>query len=160
MTKYLISRILRSLVSVVIVVAVIMLLIYSFLDKQSIFATDPVFTKQKNNQKMTYQMQQWERFGYLDYVPYDEFLLEQKQNGALSEEDYKTAVKLGKTAEADSDLTAQYVAEFIAKYKAEGYEVERLDGMMKGKTNRRARFVCAIFSASFSESRSFFSFSS
>ena len=49
MPKYLINRILRSLVSVVIVVGVIMTMIYSFLDKQSIFATDPVFTKQKSN---------------------------------------------------------------------------------------------------------------
>ena len=134
MTKYLISRILRSLVSVVIVVAVIMLLIYSFLDKQSIFASDPVFTKQKNNQKVTYQMQQWEQFGYVDYIAYAEFLLEEQKAGNLSADDYKTAAKLGKTAEADSDLTAQYVAAFTAKYKAEGYEVERLDGKTKGKS--------------------------
>ena len=46
MTKYLLSRILRSLVSVVIVVAVIMVMIYSFLDKQSVLATDPVWSKQ------------------------------------------------------------------------------------------------------------------
>ena len=51
MTKYLINRILRSLLSVVIVVGVIMTMICTFLDKQSIFATDPVFTMQKSNAK-------------------------------------------------------------------------------------------------------------
>ena len=49
MTKYLINRIIRALISVVIVVGVIMLMVYTFLDKQSVFATDPVFTKQKLN---------------------------------------------------------------------------------------------------------------
>ena len=136
MTKYLISRILRSLVSVILVVAVIMILIYSSLDKQSIFAADPSFVKQKNNQKQTYMMQQWERFGYLDYVPYADYLTEIKQAGGLTDEEYKTAAKLGKTAEADSELTAKYAAEFEAKYRAEGYEVVRLDGMTVGKTKK------------------------
>lgn len=136
MTRYLISRILRSLFSVIVVVAVIMVLIYSSLPKQSIFAADPVFTKQKNNQKITYQMQQWERFGYLDYVPYADYLVELKKNGELSEEDYKVAAKLGKTASADSELTAKYAAQFEAKYREMGYEVERLDGKTKGKTKK------------------------
>ena len=41
MTKYLINRILRALLSVVIVIAVIMVMIYAFLDRESIFASDP-----------------------------------------------------------------------------------------------------------------------
>ena len=81
MTKYLINRILRSLLSVVIVVGVIMTMIYSFLDKQSIFATDPVFTKQKSNAKQVYMMQQWEQFGYLDYVAFADYLLEEQKAG-------------------------------------------------------------------------------
>ena len=44
MTKYLINRIIRALISVVIVVGVIMLMVYTFLDKQSVFAADPVYT--------------------------------------------------------------------------------------------------------------------
>ena len=76
MTKYLINRILRALISVIIVVGVIMVMVYTFLNKQSIFATDPVFTKQKLNGKETYMMQQWELFGYLDYINYTDFLKE------------------------------------------------------------------------------------
>ena len=78
MTKYLISRILRALISVIIVVGVIMVMVYTFLNKQSIFATDPVFTKQKLNGKETYMMQQWELFGYLDYVNYTDFLKQER----------------------------------------------------------------------------------
>jgi len=47
MSKYLINRILRALLSIVIVVGVIMVMVYSFLDKESIFATDPVYSKQR-----------------------------------------------------------------------------------------------------------------
>lgn len=61
MTKYLLNRILRGLISIVIVVGIVMLMIYSFLDRNLIFQNDPTFTKQKNNAKEIYKMQQWEK---------------------------------------------------------------------------------------------------
>ena len=136
MTKYLINRILRSLLSVVIVVGVIMTMIYMFLDKQSIFANDPVFTKQKSNGKQIYMMQQWEQFGYLDYVAFGDFLLEEQKAGNIDQDTYAAAAKLGKEAENDSDLTAQYVKAFTEKYESEGYEVERLPGDTMGRTKK------------------------
>ena len=136
MTKYLINRILRSLLSVVIVVGVIMTMIYSFLDKQSIFATDPVFTKQKSNAKEIYMMQQWEQFGYLDYVSFGDYLLAEQKAGNIDEETYKTAAKLGKDADADSETTAEQVKLFIEKYESEGYEVVRLEGDTMGRTKK------------------------
>ena len=136
MTKYLISRILRAVISVIIVVGVIMVMVYTFLNKQSIFATDPVFTKQKLNGKETYMMQQWELFGYLDYINYTDFLKEKLRAGEITQEEYDDAAKLGKTAEVDSELTAKYTAEFIEKMEAEGYDPVRLDGQTKGKTKK------------------------
>ena len=138
MTKYLISRILRALISVIIVVGVIMVMVYTFLNKQSIFATDPVFTKQKLNGKETYMMQQWELFGYLDYVNYTDFLKEEMRAGNIDQETYNDAVRLGKSKEGanDSDLTAEWVQKFIEKYEEEGYKVERLAGQTKGKTKK------------------------
>ena len=136
MTKYLINRILRSLCSVVIVTGVIMVMIYSFLDKQSIFATDPVFTKQKSNAKQVYMMQQWEQFGYLDYVPYSDYLLDEKKAGNIDEETFATAAKLGKDAGADSDVTAQYAAKFEEEYKKIGLKVayyRKLQGLTQEK---------------------------
>ena len=136
MTKYLINRILRAVLSVIIVVGVIMVMVYTFLNKQSIFATDPVFTKQKLNGKETYMMQQWELFGYLDYVNYTDFLKEELRAGNIDQATYDDAARLGKTADADSELTAKYAAEFIEKMEEEGYEVVRLDGQTKGKTKK------------------------
>ena len=42
MTKYLLRRLLHGLISVIIVVAVVMLLIYSLTDREKIFGGDPV----------------------------------------------------------------------------------------------------------------------
>ena len=83
MTKYLINRILRALLTVIIVVGVIMVMVYTFLDKTSIFAEDPVFNKQRLNGRETYMMQQWEQFGYLDYVPYADYLKELVREGSI-----------------------------------------------------------------------------
>ena len=63
MTKYLISRILRSLFSVVLVIAVIMVMIYSFLDRESIFSADPTYQKLLLNSKTEHKLQQWEKYG-------------------------------------------------------------------------------------------------
>lgn len=136
MTKYLINRILRAACSVIIVVGVIMTMIYSFLDKQSIFATDPVFTKQKNNAKQVYMMQQWELYGYMDYVPFADYLKEEYKAGNMSEEDYANASTLGKKAENDSDVTAKWVESFVEEYEAKGYTIERLDGQTQGRTKK------------------------
>ena len=88
MSKYLINRILRALLSIIIVVGVIMVMVYTFLDKTSIFAKDPVFNKQRLNGRETYMMQQWEQFGYLDYVPFSDFLLDEQRAGNLNPDDY------------------------------------------------------------------------
>ena len=55
MKRYLINRILRSIVSIIIVVAVVMILIYSLLNRDMIFAQDPMYTKVSNNQQVIYK---------------------------------------------------------------------------------------------------------
>jgi len=136
MTKYLINRILRALFSIVVVVGVIMVMVYTFLDKESIFATDPVFSKQRINGRETYMMQQWENFGYLDYIPYSEYMKAEMNAGNIDQETYNKAVKLGKTADQDSEETAQYVEEFTEEYESKGYTITRLDGEYKPRTKK------------------------
>ena len=131
MTKYLISRILRSLCSVIIVVAIVMLMIYSALDRNLIFAQDSQYTKVQENAKKVYCMQQWEKYGYVDYVPYADYMKDLLKAGDISQEDYSVAVKFGKTAEKDSELTAKYVQQFKEWAEADGYEFVRLDAVEK-----------------------------
>lgn len=128
MTKYLINRIIRGLLSVIAVVAIVMLLVYVCLDKKQIFAKDGTYAKQQGNGKTVYEMQQWEKYGYLDYVPYADYLKSLLQNGEITQETYDAAVKLNKQEKNDSKIVAQYVKQFTDYYESKGYEVTRLKG--------------------------------
>ena len=137
MTKYLINRILRSVISIIIVVGVVMVLIYSCLDKTMIFQGDPVYSKMKSNGKEIYMMQQWERYGYVNYIPYTDWLKELLQNGEINQATYDSVCKFGNKADQDSEAVAEYIQKFREAYpKSEGYEYQRLDADMKMGTKK------------------------
>ena len=136
MSKYLIKRIIRALLSVVFVVAVIMTMVYVFLDKEAIFAGDPTYSKRKSNALQTYKMQQWERYGYLDYVPYADFLKEKLISGEIDNATYEAAVKLGDKLEGDNKVAKKYIEEFKDLYKSKGYKIVPLKGETKGNTKK------------------------
>ena len=136
MTKYLVNRILRSLVSIVIVVAVVMTLIYTCLDKELVFAADPVVVKQTNNGRVVYKMQRWEDYGYLDYIPYADYLKGLLKEGEITQEVYNEAITVANTAEQDKGLAAEYILKFTDEMRAKGYEVERLPALMKKGTRK------------------------
>ncbi len=136
MTKYLISRLARGIISIILVVVVVMLLIYSLMDKGQIFAQDPIYTKQKSNNKVIYQYQQWEKYGYLDYVLYSEWLQEQLANGVITEAEQKAVATIGKNPDADSAEVADSVSKFTEYYESKGYTVKRLPGDTLGNTKK------------------------
>lgn len=72
--KYLVRRILHGLLSIIAVVAVVMILVYALGDRQLIFMADPLYTKQNNNNRIAYTYRMWEEYGYLDYVPFGDYL--------------------------------------------------------------------------------------
>jgi len=126
MSKYLIKRILRALLSVVIVVAVIMTMVYAFLDKRAIFANDPTYTKRKSNAKEAYQMQQWERFGYLDWVPYEDYLKElgsmkAAENIIEFDDALHCAIDILEHEEAAEELRAHVIMQFYSRLATTGF---------------------------------------
>lgn len=129
MTKYLINRILRGILSVGIVVAIVMVMIYSLMDRNLIFTKDPTFTHQNNNNKIVYMYSKWEEYGYLDYVPYTDWLISLVKDGTISDETRAKAAGIGWTAADDSAFVAQYVAQFTEYYESQGYTIERLDAV-------------------------------
>jgi len=133
MTKYLLRRFLHGLVSVIIVVAIVMLLIYSCLDRQLIFAQDPTYTQLGNNQKIVYQYRKWESFGYIDYVPYAEWLQTLVQNGEIRQEQLTPLSAFAQKAANDPEDVAEYVARFTKYYEDKGYTVTRLDAKLSKK---------------------------
>lgn len=132
MTKYLLKRILHGLFSIVIVVAIVMILIYSLLDRKLVFAQDTNYQKQANNSKETYMYQKWEEYGYLEYIPYSDWLKELVTNGEIDEETRAAAAKLGRTSDKDSDIVKEYVKKFEDYYFSQGYSIKRMDAVLMG----------------------------
>lgn len=133
MAKYLLKRLFHGLLSVIAVVILIMIMIYSLLDRNLIFALDSTYTKQQNNQKVIYKYQKWEDYGYLDYVTYSDYLNMLISSGEIDEETRSAVVSFGRTPEKDSDLVKEYVEKFTKYYKSQGYTVERLNAVLMGK---------------------------
>lgn len=133
MGKYLVKRLLHGIVSIVIVVGIVMVMIYSLLDRRAIFAQDPVWSKQQGNQKTTYEYQKWENYGYLDYVTYGDYLQALVSSGEITEEVRADAANIGRTADKDPETAAQYVERFTRYYESQGYTVQRKDAIMTGR---------------------------
>lgn len=133
MTKYLLRRILHGLISVFLVVGIVMVMIYSMLDRNLIFSADPTYTKMSNNQQVTYKYRRWQEYGYIDYLPYSSFLNQLARDGEIDEETRQSAVSLGRTPDKDSDLVAEYVAKFEEYCAKNGYATMRLNAVMAGK---------------------------
>ena len=133
MTKYILRRFLHGLLSVLIVVAVVMVMVYSLLNRESIFAQDSVYSKQSNNQKTTYMYRKWSEFGYIDYLTYGDWLQQLMAEGEIDEATRSSAASLGRTADKDTDLTADYVQRFETYATENGYTVRRLDAIVNKK---------------------------
>ncbi len=133
MAKYLLKRIIHGLVSIAIVIAIVMIMIYSLLDRNLIFAKDTTYSHQSNNQKEVYKYAKWEEYGYLDYVPYADWLQQLTDDGEIDEETRSKAVGLGRTEAQDSELVAEYVEKFKNYYESKGYKTRRLDAVMMNK---------------------------
>ncbi len=132
MTKYLLKRLLHGAFSVVCVVAIVMFLVYSAMDRNLIFANDSTYTHQSNNAKYSYMYSKWEEYGYVDYVPYSDYLQKLVADGELASEDYTSVSSVGSTKEKDSDETKAYINQFSKYYKSQGYKIKRYDAVMKG----------------------------
>lgn len=130
MTKYLLKRIVLGLLSVVVVVAIVMILIFMFTDREKIFNGDGIYTKMTNNEREIYKYSQWEKYGYLDYVQYTDYLMELTKAGEIDEATRAEAAKIARKAEGDSEIVKEYAEKFRQHYKSLGYEVVRCDAKM------------------------------
>lgn len=134
MGKYLLKRLLYSAFSVIVAIAIIMVLVYSLMPRKYIFMADPLFAKQLNNQKEVYMHQKWEEYGYLDYVPYTDYLTELVRQGTITDEVRNSVSNIARTESADSANVKEYVKKFTEYYESKGYNVVRLNAKMQTST--------------------------
>lgn len=147
MTKYLLNRILRSIFSIICVVAIVMLLIYTAMDRNLIFASDATYRNLGNNQKIVYKYRKWQEYGYIYYVTYADYLNELVANGEMTEEQKQKVVSIARKAENDSEEVASYVKAFREHYEAQGYEIQRLDAVMMSPKKYAAGGQQQLFAA-------------
>ncbi|MCI6502461.1 MAG: ABC transporter permease [Clostridia bacterium] len=141
MTKYLLKRLLHGVLSIIAVVAIVMILVYSLMDRTTIFAADTTYSKIKSNAKIAYMHRQWEQYGYLDYVPYADYINELYKNGEIASEEERAAVVKIARKEFDSDgnpndseQTRAYIKKFTEYYESKGYTVVRKNAEMMTPT--------------------------
>ncbi len=132
MKKYMLKRLLTGLLSAMAATVIVMLMIFSLLDRTLVFAKDPVFSKQTNNAREVYKYRKWEEFGYLDYVTYADYLNQLAQDGEIDQKTLESAIKIGRTAKADPKEVAPYVKQFTEYYESKGYTVQRMDAVLQG----------------------------
>lgn len=130
MAKYLIKRLLYGIFSIMCVVAIVMVMIYSLMDRNLIFANDPNYAHQSNNSKVTYKYQKWEDYGYLNYITYADYINELLANGEIDEATKSAVIGIGRTPEKDSDQVKEYIEKFKNHYESQGYKTERLDAVL------------------------------
>lgn len=129
MRNYLLKRILFSIFSLLVVIAIVMLLVYSLINNNVIFQMDDAWNKKFGNDRTMYEYNKWQKYDYLDYVNYELYIKDefQDQYGAdyASNTDYLGAVLAinNKVYNDVNDIDNQYVKDFVKDFSAEGYEI-------------------------------------
>lgn len=107
MKKYILGRVIRSIISVLAVVSIAIVLVFTLLPRHKVFNNDPAFTKMKGDAKTMYMYNKWESLGYLDF---------QLQADMCKNTGNTEACKLGGEA----------LEEVKREYENDGYTVEKL----------------------------------
>ncbi len=138
MKKYLFKRILFSIFSLLVVVVLVMIMVYSLIEKSAIFQTDDTWNKKSNNDRGLYEHVQYQKFGYLTFEDYTTFV-KNKYVEVYGDDYYKQSDYLAdKNAIQNAETFQQNptVQEFINTYAAKGYEFKYYAPMLykSGKT--------------------------
>lgn len=138
MKKYLFKRILFSIFSLLVVVVLVMIMVYTLIDRSVIFQTDDTWNKKSNNDRGLYEHVQYQKYGYLTFEDYSNFVknkyMEIYGDDYYKQSDYladKNAIQKAETFQENPT-----VQEFIQKYAAKGYEFKYYAPMLykSGKT--------------------------
>ncbi len=145
MVKYTLIRLLKGACSAICVVILIMVMVYSLMDRTSIFSGDPNYSKMQSNARITYEQVRYKAFGYIDYITYQDYIRSLQANGEIGDEIREEALKIGTTASKASETAREYVQKFTDTYEADGYEIVRLDADKKSNGQIKDGGQAAIY---------------
>ena len=112
---YIWKRLLRSFLSVFIIMIIVFIMLYSLVPRENIFFEDSTYKKLggKPDDKMDYVMRTWEKLGYLDYVSIYDYCDTLYEQGSAQME---AAVQAG----------SKECNDFVKLYEEKGYTIEYL----------------------------------
>lgn len=110
MKKYILTRLLKSVFAVLVVVAIVVTMVYTLIPKTNIFAKDTVVTKLTGNQLYLYKMNVLKELGYQE-------LYSQTEMCSIKSKNFAECKKVGS---AESKRV-------IAEYAKNGYKIHELD---------------------------------
>ena len=112
---YYLKRIVRSIVSVFLVITIVFILVYSLVPRDRIFNSDDTIVKLggKPDEREQYKMRTWQRLGYLDYYSMTDLCSEKYAAGS----DEVAACNMAGSKEEN---------EFVEQYEAKGFTIEYL----------------------------------
>ena len=113
MKGYIWKRLLRSVVSIVIIMAAVFVMVYSLVPRDNIFKNDDTYRKlsAKPDDKRDYVMRTWQKIGYLDYQNLNGYCVD--LYGEATDQTRGCIVS-----------TSPEAKEFVEKYESKGYTVE------------------------------------
>ena len=114
---YMWKRLLRSILSIMIIMLIVFTMIFTLVPRENIFFEDSTYRKlsSKSDDKTEYVYSTWEKLGYLDYVRINDYCLELYAAGSP---------EMTKAVEPDS----QESKDFVDLYTSKGYTVEKYLG--------------------------------
>ena len=127
MKKYMLKRILFSIFSLLVVVMVVMFLVYTCIHRDVIFQTDDMWNKKSNNERVIYEYNQYQKYGYCTYVDYAMFVknkyVEKVGEGYDKDDGYKADIQA--IQDPETYMENETVKEFYEKYSSKsGCEVK------------------------------------
>lgn len=134
MKKFILKRIIGGVLSIVAVVAIVMILIYSLMDRQLIFQSDALYMKKLSNEKTLYMYTKWEEYGYVDLVNYSDYMMSLLSDGTITQEVFDST-GYPRNGKVTNEQTKEYVQKFKDYYSGKGYVIKELeaDMMASGK---------------------------
>ncbi len=111
MAKYILVRLLKSIVSLFVVMSIVIIMIFELIPRNKIFDNDPSYRKMKGENKTVYTYQKWDQLGYLDF---------KRKNEACTVVFGDDEAKVDACGEEGSDEQK----EMIKQMKTDKYEVD------------------------------------
>jgi len=114
---YIWKRLLRSFLSIMIIMLIVFTMIFTLVPRDNIFFEDSTYRKlsSKSDDKTEYVYSTWQKLGYLDYVRINDYCLTLYEAGSP---------EMSAAVEPDSKESQ----DFVELYKSQGYTVEQYLG--------------------------------